>query len=465
MVTKQYIDNLRDQARLWQPYDQAAAEQALRQYLQIGLPDWDPAADSLLSRSIPLLVDVLRVQSETAHAQVRRGLLAFAEGPDLDLIGLGPPTVFRFVGEPDDDYRVRIANAQAGLNIGSLASIEQDARLALPAITDVAAITAPNRQDVAVFAIKAARALLTSAERTSLEEYLNARDGVIAGVQITARQPTEVPYTIRVRARYDASRENGASLAAVIRSELYKFLAAQEELGTSVYLSEINKAAHVEGVERTQVIEPAYDLAPPYLVVKNAAGDATGHSAKVEARVTPDHVGVASASVTAGGSNYVAATTTATFTGGVALVAATASVEVENGAVTGIRVTDPGVYSTAPTGVTIADTGGGSGATADLTTMPLHSGAITTVDVLDPGGDYSATPTIEILTGIAGTGAVLTAVMGTGDESSQLASVTVTNGGRLFRAGLQGGTQAETYCPLFVCPQTDAGVIIEMVAI
>ena len=460
MVTRQYIENIREQARLWQPYDQAAAEQALRQYLQLGLPDWDPAADSLLSRSIPLLVDVLRIQSETAHAQVRRGLLAFAEGPDLDLLGLGPPPVFRFPGEADDDYRVRIANAQAGLNIGALDSIEQDARLAMPIITDVAAITAPNRQDVSVFAVKAGRALLTATEATSAQEYLNARDGVIAGVQITVRQPTEVPYTIRVRVRYDASRENGTALSAVVRSEIYKFLAAQERLGSPVYRSAIYDAAYVSAVERVEVIEPEYDLAPPYLTVKRAAGDTTGHSARVEARVTPDHVGVASAPVTAGGTGYVAATTTAAFTGGVALVAATATVEIAEGVVTGLLITDPGVYSTAPTGVAIADTGGGSGATADLTTMPLHSGDITVADVLDPGGDYTATPIIELLPGIEGTGAAFTVVMGTGNEAQQLASVTVTNGGRLFRAGLQ-----YDYCPLFVCPATDAGVIIEMVAI
>lgn len=314
MVTKEYIDNIRETARLWQPYDQAAAEQALRQYLQLGLPDWDPAADSLLSRSIPLLVDVLRVQSETAHANVRRGLLAFAEGEDLDIIGLGPPAVFRLPGEADDDYRVRIALAQAGISIGSLTSIEHAARRALPAIIDVVAVTAPNRQDVSVFACKADCELLTNAEVTSLTEYLNARDGVIAGVQITAPAPTKVAYTISVKVRYRPANVSTNSLEALVRMALYEFIDRSATLGQDIYRSAITDAAYLPGTERVEVVAPAYDLAPPELVVKPAAGDTTGQGARVTARVTPTQGAtpawtgpISAADVLYAGGNYSAA--------------------------------------------------------------------------------------------------------------------------------------------------------------
>ena len=71
-----------------------------------------------------------------------------------------------------------------------------------------------------------------------------------------------------------------------------------------------------------------------------------------------------SVTITAGGTNYAAATTTVTFAGGGATRQATGTVVLTAGVVTGVTVTDAGEgYTSAPT-VTITDTGAGTGATA-----------------------------------------------------------------------------------------------------
>ena len=154
-------------------------------------------SDDLLRRALPLMVEYNRLRSEVAHQQIRRALLPYAEGADLDVLGVGPPVVLR-AGDPDDPYRLRIANSRLGLNIGSLPAVRQFARDGAPAITDVLAVMAPNRQDMSVWVLKAALAQLTAAENMTLLEYLRHEDRVIGGVQITAPTPTIVPYTIQV---------------------------------------------------------------------------------------------------------------------------------------------------------------------------------------------------------------------------------------------------------------------------
>ena len=145
MVTRAYLDTIRETARFWEPYDRLANEASLVIYLQAGLPDWDPGSSNLLRRAIPLMVEWNRLQSETAHQQIRRALLPWAEGDDLNVLGVGPPVVLREPGEDDDDYRLRIALARLGLNIGSLPSVEQHAREVMPDLTDVLVLTYPNR--------------------------------------------------------------------------------------------------------------------------------------------------------------------------------------------------------------------------------------------------------------------------------------------------------------------------------
>ena len=461
MVTRAYIENIRDTARFWLPYNRITAEAALTAVLQDGLPDWDPTSDALLSRAIPLLVDVLRVQTEVSHEQLKRGLAAFAEGRDLDAIFLGPPTVIRTTGESDLDYLERGLNSLLGLSIGSLPSIEQCARLALSTIVEVVAVTALNRQDVALYALKADQTLLVAAEVTQVVEYVNHRDRVIAGVQITAPEPTIIPYRIRVQARYDPMRETGAALSAAIRTAIYAYLERVQELGASIYRSAIVDAAYVPGVQTVSVAEPAYDLAGPSLILTPAAGDVSGHSAKVEARVAPvEGHPIDSVTVTDGGDDYTAVpTVTATGGGGAGAVL---TAVLTGGRVTGVTVTDGGDDYTAPPELEFVrgagdTTGAGAAATA---VVPVWTGPIIAADVVDGGGDYTAAPDLSILPGTQGMGATFTVALGSGVNAGTVASVTVDTGGSHWRGGLQ-----YDHCPLYLCPATEDDVIVEVVAI
>ena len=376
MVTRAYIQTVRETARFWQTYDRTADEAALVAYLQAGLPDWDALQDDLLRRAVPLMVEYNRLRSEVAHEQIRRALLPFAEGDDLAVLGLGPPAVMKAAGEDDDDYRVRIANSRLGLNIGSLTSIEQAARTALPTLVDVLAVVAPNRQDVAVWGLKAALAQLAAAEQTTLLEYLRQRNQLIAGVQITAPAPTVVPYTIRVSVRYDRTREDTQQLQAAVRAAIYAWLEDNQRLGQSVHRSAVTKAAFIAGVDDLVVIDPAHNLAPPELVI--SGGDPT-----IAARAV-------------------------------------------------IRVA-------------------------------AATGAVSDLDLLDHGEGYQSVPTVELLanTGIEGTGATFTAsISSSGTDTGQVTGIAIGAGGVDYLPGPQ-----HDYCPVYQCPSTAAGVIVDMVAI
>ena len=377
MVTRAYIQTIRESASFWNAYDQANGVATLKAYLQAGLPDWAADPDDLLSRALPFMVEWNRLQSEVSLAQLRRGLLAYAEGDDLDVLGLGPPAVLRITGEADDDYRARIANSRLGLNIGSLAAVAQFARDGLATLDDVLPVLEPNRQDIAVWGLKADMAQLTAADRTQLLEYLRDQDEgrLIGGVQVTAPAPTIVPYTISLSIRYDAARENTVQLRDAVRAAIYAWLADNQLLGRSVYRSAINDAAHIAGVRDVVVVEPSHDLAPPELVISGG---------------------------------------------------------------------DPAIPARAVIRVAAA------------------TGAISALDILDAGDGYSALPTVGLLanSGIEGSGASFTATLGSGLAAEQLDSISIDAGGIDYLPGAQ-----HDYCPLYMCPSTEAGVMIAMVEI
>ena len=377
MVTRAYIETIRESASFWAAYDQANGVMSLKAYLQAGLPDWAADPDDLLSRGIPFMVEWNRLQSEVSLAQLRRGLLAYAEGDDLDVLGLGPPTVLRIAGEADDDYRVRIANSRQGLNIGSLTAVSQFARTGLATLDDVLTVAAPNRQDLAVWGLKAGMAQLTAADQTTLLEYLRDQDEgrLIGGVQVTAPAPTIVPYTISVSVRYDAARENTVQLRDAVRAAIYAWLADNQRLGRPVYRSAINDAAFIAGVQQIVVLAPTHDLAPPELVI-------SGGDPAIPARAVI----------------RVAATT----------------------------------------------------------------GAISALDIPDHGDGYQSVPTVGLLanSGIEGSGATFTATLGSGLAAEQVATISIDTGGMNYLPGPQ-----HDYCPLYMCPATAVGVMIEMMAI
>ena len=131
---------------------------------------------------------------------------------------------------------------------------------------------------------------------------------------------------------------------------------------------------------------------------------------------------VASVTVSAGGSGYVASTTTVAFSGGGAIRQATGTVEITSGVVTAVTITDPGIgYTSAPT-VTITDTGAGTGATATAVLGPI-------TDALDGATFvYDSDAFLLTLTGAADIGFFATHSDGTGTDVSGLLGLTLETG-------------------------------------
>lgn len=123
--------------------------------------------------------------------------------------------------------------------------------------------------------------------------------------------------------------------------------------------------------------------------------------------------------VTDGGSGYTtppAVTITGDGTG------ATATATVSGGKVTGVTVNAGGTgYTTA----TVSFVSPGTGATASVAVS--SSGIVTGVTPVDPGSGYTAPPTVTI--NGAGSGAQVTAVLGTGATAGQVVGYTVVKGG------------------------------------
>lgn len=129
------------------------------------------------------------------------------------------------------------------------------------------------------------------------------------------------------------------------------------------------------------------------LVTVVITGGGSNDQARLTATVTTASGGVASVTVTAGGSAY--ANPLVTFAGGGGAGAKAFVSGAANGVVTDVTVTDPGSgYTSAPT-VTIADSGGGAGAGATAL-AEIRRGQITAITVNSGGTGYAGVPDILI---------------------------------------------------------------------
>ena len=246
MVTQAYISGLVAGGRFFPPVDRTAITNGLLEALQDGLPDWDdPPTDALLYRALPYISAYVQTQVEMGQSQLLRGLLATAQGSDLDVIGLGPPVVLRRAGESDDDYRLRIAQGVTQLSRGTLAGIENLASTFNTAIADVRAYVSPNRQDVRVFPVGQMVTQLATADRMALQVYLGGRTIALAGVDTTVQEPTIKQYRIKANGVYDPALYSASQVIALMRTALNAFVAENEMVGWTVYESALRDAAYV----------------------------------------------------------------------------------------------------------------------------------------------------------------------------------------------------------------------------
>ena len=270
-VSEEYLKTLR--ARPHPGFDRAQVEAAFRTALRSGLPNWTEAPGETLSRSLALMAEVVFVHGEVEIANWEQGLLIFATGTNLDIIGVDRG-VLRETGEEDDDYRLRIANAGIDEALGSLTYYERRAVRFQADVVDAQAVVLANRQDVAVYALKSNHVALTPTEQAAMLSHLNDRAKKIAGVEVSMPAVTETAYTIALTIRHSAANA-GDVIAADARAAIYALLADSQLIGAPVYKSALQAAAFVANVLDVEVTAPAADLPAVNGTVYTCSSDAT----------------------------------------------------------------------------------------------------------------------------------------------------------------------------------------------
>lgn len=244
MVTQAELNDLLSQANeFFTPTDRAELERELLTVLINGLPDWDSATDSILRRALPLIAEQVEVWITTNEENIKQGLLAYAEGPLLDIFGLGPPLVRRRLGEEDDPYRLRIANASNRLNLGSLAGYEEAAREQDTTLADALAVVSPNRQNVRIFVALPDAGIPTPEAIADLRTFFGGRGASIAGADVDVSAPTVREYRINVTARYDPAVHSEDTVRNSVRDSIYQFIRDSRRIGQKIYLSRLRDAA------------------------------------------------------------------------------------------------------------------------------------------------------------------------------------------------------------------------------
>ena len=146
-------------------------------------PDWRYADRGRLARVLSPLAETVWTYGEINENQNLRGLLVFAVGNDLDVIA-GDAGLIRSVDELDDALKGRVARRPILNSVGTLDRIEYNAFQTAVLVVDAQAATRTNRQDVDLWALKAALADLTTAEQSVVSLYANRTDQVIMGVEV-----------------------------------------------------------------------------------------------------------------------------------------------------------------------------------------------------------------------------------------------------------------------------------------
>ena len=284
MVTKAYINSLLQDAEFFDPYNQAQVEEAILAAYANGLPGWVPSGDNILRRATPLEAEQWAIWAETQKAQLLRSLLAFATGRNLDLIGLGPPPVVRRLNEPDDDYRLRIANAHTRLSLGNLQGIEEQVIELNTDVTDSYAAVSLNRQNVHVYNVKANATVLTPEEKSVLNTYYMGRGTKIGGVEIEMQDPTIVPFKIVIEGVFDRTLYGEAVVERRIRDSVYQFIIDNERIGNTWVASKLCGAADVAELVNTPKAE--YRVPTAFAGTTTAAFDDDADLGKVVAELT-----------------------------------------------------------------------------------------------------------------------------------------------------------------------------------
>ena len=230
-------------------------EEAYLAFMIANMGDWDSRGDTIVRRAMPLQVEQFIQWASVQHNRFFLGLVATAEGPFLDAIGLGPPPVFRRLNEEDSDYRFRIITAHFLLTLGNLTGYEIRASNFNPQIIYSLATVSPNRQDIRLYNLMAEGEQLPLADRSALSVELNLRPNIIGGVELEVIEPTVTQARVNITGLFDRTLYSEALVTGRIRTSVYSFIDENSGIGNTWFDSKLCAAATVGELVHAPVVE------------------------------------------------------------------------------------------------------------------------------------------------------------------------------------------------------------------
>lgn len=205
------------------------------------------------------------------NESVRRVLLAFAKGADLEHIGAryyvkrlvvqtadptaNPPRLL--IMESDESLLERIQDAYEGLSTaGPRGAYIFHARSADGRVMDVTAIS-PAPCDVELYVLSSEDDGTASSELLeTVATAVNDDDVRPLGDRVTVLSSEIVDYAIKVRLHLKSSGPGRDQSIMEAERRVTEFAHQRKRQGRSVWLDKLDSLLHVEGVERVEIDEP-----------------------------------------------------------------------------------------------------------------------------------------------------------------------------------------------------------------
>ncbi|ROT46078.1 baseplate J/gp47 family protein [Pusillimonas sp. NJUB218] len=212
---------------------------------------------------------------ERVNQCVRRVLLAFAKGSDLDHIGAryyvyrlvvqaadpnaSPP--LPLIMESDEAFLERIQDAYEGLSVaGPRAAYEFHARSADGRVIDARAIS-PVPCDIEIYVLSFEGDGTASPELlATVADAVNEEDVRPLGDRVTVLSAEIVDFQVQAKVHIKTSGPGRAQALDLARQQVTDYVSRRKRQGRSVWLSMLDALMHVEGVERVEIIQPAADI-------------------------------------------------------------------------------------------------------------------------------------------------------------------------------------------------------------
>lgn len=239
-------------------------------------PRWPGHSDSLLFKGVEALAYTVVVNRQRRNEYDRRSDVTRATGGDLDRIGVSEG-VLRNTGEADDDYRIRVINANTRrTSTATPAGLEEEV---LAFTTDTWSISSVDHQvqaDHQTVNIAALKVVidddgvpvisdLSATERTTLQTFVQGDYVQPIGFTFTVVATTATAYTVAANLRVYEDIRAYADMAADVTKAAIDF-AREHDVASHGFDQAALQAAMgcVPGVRSCIVTSPAADVADAF---------------------------------------------------------------------------------------------------------------------------------------------------------------------------------------------------------